>query len=271
MACTAYSACSSSALERAEELPAPHDLGGRPLEPGRLRRTGRVRLVELPDEPWHPVAKTLEQPDSQPRKQVEDAAADESSQRVLPSPAVVDGIRALRPRSQRRVAVHAMDPDRHIQLLRGLKQRVEVGIVELASIRACAPQRHAREALVVLGPIPQLLDGLGDVPHGRRPDPSQPADRFRAIGAHRPVERSVERALESNVAQCAEAVGLACEHHANVDSRSIHVSQADSSGPSCTQGRSRRCGPSGSGPSIQARPPRTGRIVQAAALETGAR
>ena len=85
---------------------------------------------------------------------------------------------------------------------------------------------HAGEVGVLFRPVLELGDALRQVAHGEHAHPPESPIASSAVVAHEAVVRAMERALEPDIAQRAEAVGLAGEYEADVDARDFHVAQA---------------------------------------------
>src|SRR5919109_438266 len=120
-----------------------------------------------------------------------------------------------------------MNPQWHVEILRGCVKRMEVRIVEHPTIRAGPRYLQPGKVRVLLSPVLQLRDGLRNVPHRGGPYPPKTTTRINTIVAHEPMKGLVQGALEAYVAQRAKAVSRAREDDTDVDSRSFHVPQAD--------------------------------------------
>src|SRR5439155_10653115 len=79
-------------IDGAKEPTFGNDFRGLSFQERRHPRARTVRVVKLLDKPGHPATATLEDADSEPRKEIEDAAANQSRRGSLPAPAVVDGV-----------------------------------------------------------------------------------------------------------------------------------------------------------------------------------
>ena len=213
-------------LDRDEELPALHDLGSGALHPGRHGGTRSEAVVQLLDEVGHPPAEALEQTDAEVGEQVEDSSADQRRQCVLPADGVVEAVGGVHPGGQRGSVGAAVNPERQVEVLARRVQRVEVRVVEHPPVGAGPRKVHAREMGVFLRPVLELSDAFRQVAHGEHAHPPESAIGVGTVVAHETVVGAVERALEPDVAQRAEAVGLAGEDEADVDARGLHVAQA---------------------------------------------
>ena len=140
---------------------------------------------------------------------------------------MVQGVGGLHPGTVWRPVYTHVDPDRQIEFLRELEQRVEVGVVQHRPVRADPRDEHSGEVLILLSPVPQLRGGVRNVPHSRAANPRQSAVRLRTIVADKPVVGSVQRALEPNVVERTETIRAARKDNADIDSRSVHVPESD--------------------------------------------
>ena len=213
-------------LDRDEELPALHDLRGGALHLGRHGGTRSEAVVQLLDQVRHPPAEALEQADAEIGEQVEDSSANQGRQRVLPSYGVVEAVGGMHPGGQRGPVGAPVHPEGQVEVLARRVQRVEVRVVEHPPVGAGPREVHAREVGVLLRPVLELSDAFRQVAHGEYAHPPESAVGVGAVVAHEAVVGAVERALEPDVAQRAEAVGLAGEDEADVDARGLHVAQA---------------------------------------------